>query len=67
MRIPDETVAPVHEDVRPDLLEEARRFAALGMEARKALAGTGNPELRIVVSVLHAVGLKLEVGVERRH
>ena len=36
MRIPDETVAPGCDDVRPDLLEEARRFAALGKAARKA-------------------------------
>jgi len=54
MRIPDETVAPVHEDVRSDLLEEARRFAALGMEARKALAGTG------IVSSDHFRGLTLK-------
>jgi len=54
MRIPDETVTPVHEDVRSDLLGEARRFAALGMEARKALAGTG------IVSSDHFRGLTLK-------
>ncbi len=52
MRIPDETVA--HDDVRPDLLEEARRFAALGKAARKALDGTG------IVSSDHFRGLALK-------
>jgi predicted glycoside hydrolase/deacetylase ChbG (UPF0249 family) len=54
MRIPDETVAPGCDDVRPDLLEEARRFAALGKAARKALAGTG------IVSSDHFRGLALK-------
>jgi predicted glycoside hydrolase/deacetylase ChbG (UPF0249 family) len=54
MRIPDETVDPAHEDVRSDLLEEARRFAALGRVARKTLAGTG------IVSSDHFRGLALK-------
>ncbi|HSD95434.1 MAG TPA: ChbG/HpnK family deacetylase [Syntrophales bacterium] len=54
MRIPDETVAPGCDDVRPDLLQEARRFAALGKAARKALAGTG------IVSSDHFRGLALK-------
>jgi predicted glycoside hydrolase/deacetylase ChbG (UPF0249 family) len=54
MRIPDETVVPGHDDVRPDSLEEARRFAALGKEARKVLAGTG------IVSSDHFRGLALK-------
>jgi predicted glycoside hydrolase/deacetylase ChbG (UPF0249 family) len=54
MRIPDETVAPDHDAVRSDLLDEARRFAALGKEARKALAGTG------IVSSDHFRGLALK-------
>jgi len=41
MRIPDETVRAADETVPADLLEEATRFAALGREARKRLAGTG--------------------------
>ena len=41
MRIPDETIDPGHDAVWTDLLEEARRFAVLGKEARKFLAGTG--------------------------
>lgn len=58
MRIPDETMAPGQEGVRSDLLEEARRFAALGMEARKALAGTG------IVSSDHFRGLTLKGRLE---
>jgi len=54
MRIPDETVVPGHDDVRPDLPEEARRFAALGKEARKAITGTG------IVSSDHFRGLALK-------
>lgn len=54
MRIPDETVAPGHDAVWTDLLEEARRFGALGREARKFLAGTG------IVSTDHFRGLALK-------
>ena len=54
MRIPDETVAPGRDDVSPDLLEEASRFAALGKEARRSLAGTG------IVSSDHFRGLALK-------
>jgi predicted glycoside hydrolase/deacetylase ChbG (UPF0249 family) len=54
MRIPDETPAPVHDAVGTDSLEEARRFAALGREAREALAGTG------IVSSDHFRGLALK-------
>jgi predicted glycoside hydrolase/deacetylase ChbG (UPF0249 family) len=54
MRIPDETVAPGQDAVWTDLLEEARRFGALGREARKILAGTG------MVSSDHFRGLMLK-------
>lgn len=54
MRIPDETVDPGHDAVLTDLLEEARRFAVLGKEARKFLAGTG------IVSSDHFRGLALK-------
>jgi predicted glycoside hydrolase/deacetylase ChbG (UPF0249 family) len=54
MRIPDETVDPGHDAVWTDLLEEARRFASLGKEARKFLAGTG------IVSSDHFRGLSLK-------
>ena len=54
MRIPDETVDPGHDAVWTDLLEEARRFAVLGKEARKFLAGTG------IVSSDHFRGLALK-------
>ena len=54
MRIPDETVPSADETVPADLLEEARRFGALGREARKVLAGTG------IVSSDHFRGLALK-------
>ncbi len=54
MRIPDETIDPGHDAVWTDLLEEARRFGALGKEARKFLAGTG------IVSSDHFRGLALK-------
>jgi len=54
MRIPDETVDTGHDVVLTDLLEEARRFAVLGKEARKFLAGTG------IVSSDHFRGLALK-------
>ncbi len=54
MRIPDEAVAPGQDAVWADLLEEARRFGALGREARKILAGTG------MVSSDHFRGLVLK-------
>jgi predicted glycoside hydrolase/deacetylase ChbG (UPF0249 family) len=54
MRIPDETVPSADETVPAELLEEARRFAALGREARKVLAGTG------ILSSDHFRGLALK-------
>lgn len=54
MRIPDESVPSADETVPAELLEEARRFAALGREARKVLAGTG------IVSSDHFRGLALK-------
>jgi len=54
MRIPDETVDTGHDVVLTDLLEEARRFAVLGKDARKFLAGTG------IVSSDHFRGLALK-------
>jgi predicted glycoside hydrolase/deacetylase ChbG (UPF0249 family) len=54
MRIPDETVDPGHDAVWTDLLEEARRFGALGKEVRKILAGMG------IVSSDHFRGLTLK-------
>jgi predicted glycoside hydrolase/deacetylase ChbG (UPF0249 family) len=54
MRIPDETVPSADETLPAELLEEARRFAALGREARKVLAGTG------LVSSDHFRGLALK-------
>lgn len=54
MRIPDEPVPSADETTPADLLEEARRFGALGREARKILAGTG------IVSSDHFRGLALK-------
>ncbi len=53
MRIPEETFPP-GDDVPADLLEEARRFAALGREARTFLRGAG------IVSSDHFRGLALK-------
>lgn len=41
MRVPDETDLPGGDDIDGDLLEEVRRFAFLGLEARKRLAAAG--------------------------
>ena len=54
MRIPDEKIPSGDENVPADLLEEARRFGALGREARKILAGMG------IVSSDHFRGLTLK-------
>ena len=48
------------------MTETAERAGMNRVSLYKALSETGNPELRSVVGVLHAIGLKLEVGVERR-
>ena len=48
------------------MTETAARAGMNRVSLYKALSETGNPELRSVVGVLHAIGLKLEVGVERR-
>jgi len=53
MRIPEETFPP-GDDVPADLLEEARRFSALGREARTFLRGAG------IVSSDHFRGLALK-------
>jgi probable addiction module antidote protein len=47
------------------MTETAERAGMNRVSLYKALSETGNPELRSVVGVLHAIGLKLEVGVER--
>jgi len=54
MRIPDETAPSGDETVPADLLEEVRRFGALGREARRFLTGTG------IVSSDHFRGLALK-------
>ena len=54
MRIPDETMPSGDDAVPADLLEEVRRFGALGREARRFLAGTG------IVSSDHFRGLALK-------
>jgi chitin disaccharide deacetylase len=41
MRIPDEAVSPGDETIHVDLLEEARRFSAMGKNARACLDGSG--------------------------